>query len=164
ISPLDTGVTSPVHTGVTSPVHTGVTSPVHTYSGKKHRGTDSGDSDKQRKHKGDRERDEPLSAPGGSFGFSKQGKKPANSHPDEAPVSNGPARRKSNRQHPAKGTPFPDDWQPDDLVLQDAAEIAGWDRETALRQFKKFRDHHRSRGSLRVDWPAAWRKWCADDV
>lgn len=31
---------------------------------------------------------------------------------------------------------------------------------TPAAQFALFADHHRAKGSVMAEWPAAWRTWC----
>jgi hypothetical protein len=41
----------------------------------------------------------------------------------------------------------------------EAAKRAGFDKATMQREWPRFRDHHRAKGSLMADWGAAWRTW-----
>jgi hypothetical protein len=51
------------------------------------------------------------------------------------------------------------DWHPTDEQIGWVKE--GWEASDTqiTAQAAQFRDHHRSRGSLMADWPAAWRTW-----
>ena len=40
-----------------------------------------------------------------------------------------------------------------------AADEAGLTAEMFRTEWRKFRDHHRAEGSLKLDWAAAWRYW-----
>lgn len=41
-----------------------------------------------------------------------------------------------------------------------AAKESGMSNPVAWREWQKFINHHRSKGSLMADWSAAWRTWC----
>ncbi len=51
-----------------------------------------------------------------------------------------------------------EDAQPDERQRADAAE-AGLTGDPFRTEWRKFRDHHRAKGSLMADWQAAWRTW-----
>lgn len=52
---------------------------------------------------------------------------------------------------------------PADFLLSDKMRLfalgKGLDPPRIIDQFERFCDHHRSKGSLFVDWEAAWRTW-----
>jgi hypothetical protein len=52
---------------------------------------------------------------------------------------------------------------PNDLDLSGGraqrAHDLGMDRETAHHEFEKFRTYHAAKGTLFLDWDAAWRSW-----
>lgn len=54
---------------------------------------------------------------------------------------------------------FPAEWTPGDAE-KEAAERVGMTVATRRHQWDQFRDHHLAKGSLMVDWLAAWRTWC----
>jgi hypothetical protein len=61
------------------------------------------------------------------------------------------------KQRPAKATPVPDSFPLTDNLKEWASkETPGLNLEA---ETEKFLDHHRSKGNLFKDWPAAWRKW-----
>jgi hypothetical protein len=58
---------------------------------------------------------------------------------------------------------FPEGWTPG----RDGYEFGlslGFPRETIAQMFDAFRDHHTSRGNSFLDWQAAWRTWCRNEV
>lgn len=67
-----------------------------------------------------------------------------------------PAPRKASRAKPR--TQIAEDAQPSE---RDKAEAnrAGLSAEQFRSEWRKFRDHHRAKGSLMADWSAAWRTW-----
>lgn len=55
------------------------------------------------------------------------------------------------------------DAQPDEADIGSATD-AGLAPDQARREWAKFIDYHRSRGSVMADWRAAWRTWCRNAV
>lgn len=57
---------------------------------------------------------------------------------------------------------------PEGFALDDAMRKFAGDRGfvgvNAERMFERFSNHHRSKGSRFVDWPAAWRTWVGNQV
>jgi hypothetical protein len=60
-----------------------------------------------------------------------------------------------NRDATKRPTPFLDGFQLDAELMSFANE-RGIDPQ---EEFQAFREHHKSKGSLFVDWRAAWRTW-----
>jgi hypothetical protein len=56
---------------------------------------------------------------------------------------------------------IPSDWKPspDDCQYAEDKEIADIEQVA-----EEFRDYHAARGSLFLDWHAAWRTWCRNQV
>lgn len=51
-----------------------------------------------------------------------------------------------------------EDWEPSPEHIAAAAK-EGLSLDAAHREARKFRDYHRSKGTMFVDWMAAWRNW-----
>lgn len=51
------------------------------------------------------------------------------------------------------------DWQPDAAGIEFAKA-----RGVPKSEVQRFRDHHLSAGKPMLDWAAAWRKWCGNEV
>jgi hypothetical protein len=80
-------------------------------------------------------------------------------HPsDDLPLSPETAPRKAKRAKPR--TSIDQNAQPIDKDRAAAAEY-GLTTEAFRIEWRNFRDHHISRGTLMADWPAAWRTWLA---
>lgn len=58
---------------------------------------------------------------------------------------------------------LPDDWCLSIVDLAYASE-QGFDRSRAMQMGEAFRDHHRNKGTLGLDWTAAWRTWCRNEL
>jgi uncharacterized protein YdaU (DUF1376 family) len=71
------------------------------------------------------------------------------------------APRKAKRAKPR--SQIDEGAQPDAVDIA-AAEDAGLAPDQASREWGKFVDYHRSRGSVMADWRAAWRTWCRNAV
>jgi hypothetical protein len=57
--------------------------------------------------------------------------------------------------------PFPDEWSALSAAqLEIARHAAEWDEERANREFRKFRAHHRSKGTRSRNWSDSWESWC----
>jgi hypothetical protein len=70
----------------------------------------------------------------------------------------------SARPRPKRATALPDDLTLNGPLGQYAKD-QGLTRSGAMREFEKFRNHHRAKGSTFKDWSAAWRTWvlrCAE--
>lgn len=48
--------------------------------------------------------------------------------------------------------------------MQAFAQSKGLDPPRIAREFERFCDHHRAKGSLFADWEAAWRTWVGNAV
>lgn len=59
----------------------------------------------------------------------------------------------------AKRSSFPEQWTPGEAE-REAATNAGMAPEHRREQWDQFHDHHAAKGSMMVDWAAAWRTWC----
>ena len=68
---------------------------------------------------------------------------------DSPPAKKTPAKRKQRISENQLPTP----------ADVEAATRAGLNKATMIVEWQKFRDHHLSKGSLMLDWAAAWRKW-----
>ncbi len=66
------------------------------------------------------------------------------------------APRKAKRAKPR--TQIDENAQPSDRDREAAADV-GLSADQFRVEWRKFRDHHRAKGSLMADWGAAWRKW-----
>jgi len=56
---------------------------------------------------------------------------------------------------------------PDFLLTDDLKKIAeklGVEGNQVEKIFAQFRDYHLARGSVMVDWIAAWRTWCRNET
>lgn len=51
-----------------------------------------------------------------------------------------------------------------DEKIQSEAKRLGLNETEIQQEYEKFRDHHVSKGSVMVDWLAAWRTWCRNAV
>lgn len=68
--------------------------------------------------------------------------------------------RGSTRGRKEKGTPFPDGWKFGEEELAAAAARRKTLTDAELqREFQSFEDYSRRKGSVWVDWKAAWRNW-----
>ena len=47
---------------------------------------------------------------------------------------------------------------------RDEARRIGLSDEQIASAFEQFRDHHHSKGSMMIDWLAAWRTWCRNEL
>jgi hypothetical protein len=45
---------------------------------------------------------------------------------------------------------------------REAASTSGLDPPAFRSEWQRFRDHHRAKGSVMADWPAAWRTWLSN--
>ena len=72
--------------------------------------------------------------------------------PVEQRGADAPAPRK-------RATRLPDDWQLPSEWSEWAMGERGWSAGEVLRVSLLFRDHWRSKGEARADWPATWRNW-----
>lgn len=77
-------------------------------------------------------------------------------HTDRLVVASPSAPRKASRAKPR--TQIAEDAQPSEKDRAAAAE-AGLSAEQFRTEWRRFRDHHRAKGSLMADWSAAWRTW-----
>lgn len=69
------------------------------------------------------------------------------------------APRKASR---AKArTSISEDARPTDRDREEGRKV-GMAGDVFDRQWRKFVDHHRAKGSLMADWAAAWRTWCGN--
>jgi hypothetical protein len=74
-------------------------------------------------------------------------------------VASKPAPRRAKR---AKArNQISEDTQPNEKDRLTATEH-GLSGESFRTEWRKFRDHHRAKGSLMADWSAAWRTWCGN--
>jgi len=74
-------------------------------------------------------------------------------------VASPPAPRKAKR---AKArTQIAEEAQPNEKDRL-AANECGLTTEIFRNEWRRFRDHHRAKGSVMADWSAAWRTWCAN--
>jgi len=60
-------------------------------------------------------------------------------------------------------TRFPEGWTPGEEGINFAIEL-GFGRQKVAMMFDAFRDHHVSRGNSFIDWLAAWRTWCRNEL
>jgi hypothetical protein len=74
--------------------------------------------------------------------------------PDQTPTPESSDKRK---------TPLPANWAPTPEQRQWVVERYVASESQIDRQAEKFADYHRQKGSLMVDWPAAWRNWWHHD-
>jgi len=71
-----------------------------------------------------------------------------------------PAPPPPPRAKRARGrTRFPDAWIPA-AAERAIADQVGMTCAERRDEWDQFADHHRAKGSLMADWPAAWRTWC----
>lgn len=68
-----------------------------------------------------------------------------------------PAQREKKYRAKSR-TQIAEDAQPDERDRTEA-ERRGLSKDQFRLEWRKFRDHHRAKGSLMADWHAAWRKW-----
>jgi hypothetical protein len=59
---------------------------------------------------------------------------------------------------PKRKSLVPEGWEPTNELIA-SLEAEGLQKEKILSEVPKFRDHHRSRGTLFRDFPAAFRNW-----
>lgn len=78
------------------------------------------------------------------------------SHSSSARAATAPKPARISR--PKVKTQIAEDAQPDERQRADAAEV-GVAADLFRTEWRKFRDHHRSKGTAFVDWHAAWRMW-----
>lgn len=70
-------------------------------------------------------------------------------------LPSGPTKK--DRKRPAR--PMPDPWELGDGKTYDIAKRRYVDVFTAEREFDAFKAHHQAKGSMFVDWEAAWNTW-----
>lgn len=75
---------------------------------------------------------------------------------EEEKISTAP---KASRKRTSLPSPFPLN-----ETMRAFAASKGLDPPRIAREFEKFCDFHRSKGSLFVDWQAAWRTWVGNAV
>jgi hypothetical protein len=82
--------------------------------------------------------------------------------PKPLPVSDSERKKVSKRTRSARA-PLPPDWKPtaDDL---DYARQRGFDGQRLIDLVAAFCDHHHHKGTLGLDWSAAWRNWVRNEV
>lgn len=79
----------------------------------------------------------------------------ANAGGHQPSPSPAPVAPKARRQRKQSGCGLPEGWAPGPRELSKARDL-GVDGQ---REAEHFRDHHKSKGSLFVDWDAAFRTW-----
>lgn len=73
-------------------------------------------------------------------------------------INNNPPIVPPNKAVKPKKAMIPADWEPSPEHIAAAAK-EGLSLDAAHREARKFRDYHRSKGTMFVDWMAAWRNW-----
>lgn len=81
-----------------------------------------------------------------------------NRHTVTVPLSKKDLDRSPTSRVTRKRTSLPDGFLLSEKMLAHARS-KGLDPPRITREFDRFRDHHRAKGSLFVDWEAAWRYW-----
>lgn len=86
-----------------------------------------------------------------------------------APLTQSPDTRvqipdsKSGRARAGARHRLPEDWKPSSDDLAYAAE-KGFNPSRINDMAESFRDHHRNKGTLGLDWAAAWRTWVRNEI
>lgn len=81
---------------------------------------------------------------------------PADKPPDAPPAAAPPAPRVS------RASQIDPNWRPGDKDREFARQ-QGFDDAAIDRMADQFRDHHRAKGSVMKDWPAAFRTWVRNE-
>lgn len=81
-----------------------------------------------------------------------------NRHSVTVPLSKKDLDRSSTSPVTRKRTSLPDGFLLSEKMLA-YAQSKGLDPPRITREFERFCDHHRAKGSLFADWEAAWRTW-----
>lgn len=71
--------------------------------------------------------------------------------------------KKDSRHVSAKRSQIPIDLVCSEKNASDALRI-GLPQELVANEWQKFHDHHLAKGTLGVDWNAAWRRWCQNHL
>ncbi len=71
--------------------------------------------------------------------------------------------QRAGEKHPREGEKIPEDWKPSDAVLAKAMAMGLTDTDIA-KAVTKFAGNHRSKGTIRVNWDAAFEVWCINDA
>lgn len=79
----------------------------------------------------------------------------------EQPLLEQPLLVTQERTQAKKRTAFPQDWTPGEAERA-AADRAGMNESARRQEWEQFRNHHIAKGSLMLDWAAAWRTWCGN--
>lgn len=70
------------------------------------------------------------------------------------------ADTEQSRADRARKTRIPKDWEPDEKDREHARK-RGLDPDALI---EPFRNYHLGKGNLMLDWHAAWRTWCGNEV
>lgn len=100
--------------------------------------------------------------------------RPPNRGATEEPITQRPDTRLQSpdrKKEESKGrasrakarTPLDENWNPDDDGVAYAKEHGFIDSQIPSMALN-FRDHHRAKGNLMADWPAAWRTWVRNEI
>jgi DNA-binding transcriptional MocR family regulator len=73
-----------------------------------------------------------------------------------------PTKRPKQTKHPSgrKVSDFPNDWIFGNNEIALGHRLARWDLAKTEDEFAKFKTWHQSKGSVSLNWPAAWETWC----
>jgi hypothetical protein len=80
--------------------------------------------------------------------------------------ANGKPTTGRERQHQGNGAaqPLPVPWALSDDDIKAAVQETRWTEAEVKRVSGKFRDHHRSKGTLSHDWQAEWHLWLQREI
>ena len=86
--------------------------------------------------------------------------------PNDPIPANGKPTTGRERQHQGNGAaqPLPVPWALSDDDIKAAVQETRWTEAEIKRVSGKFRDHHRSKGTLSHDWQAEWHLWLQREI
>lgn len=85
--------------------------------------------------------------------------------PKENDLFGGTACRSeySRKRKPNRRSQLPETWRPSEMDIAAAREI-GVSGEAIPREAERFKNYHKGKGTLMLNWHWAWRNWCIKAV